>query len=489
MHPGIRVTRRYEAGISTVCVVTDPAQIPDGILNGKEQEFVLNQLNDPAKDYVSINRFDFLLFVVLAKNHEEPGFYLEKCRKAGDRVQSLLNEHHQKKVIVYDACNRPEAAMALAEGISLGSYRFLRYKTKDEKPVALREILIFSEGVKDKDVRVLNAVIEGVWFARTMVNEPNSWLSAPVFGKEIEKEAASAGLKCEIFNKKKLESLHMGGILGVNQGSAEPPLLITLEWKPGLKKLPPPVVLVGKGVMFDTGGMNLKPGDYMNNMKGDMAGGAAVAGAMIAIARAGLPLHVIGLIPATDNRPGVKGLVSGDVITMHNGMTVEVINTDAEGRLILADALSFARKYKPSLVIDLATLTGSASRAIGQYAMVGMQSKAREFMEQLISAGFRVYERVVEFPLWDDYGEMLKSEIADIKNLGGSDAGAITAGKFLEKFTDYPYIHLDIAGPAFLEKRDSYRGIGGSGNGVRLLLEFLRSSELRTIERTRKKAS
>jgi leucyl aminopeptidase len=212
----------------------------------------------------------------------------------------------------------------------------------------------------------------------------------------------------------------------------------------------------------------------MENMKTDMAGGAAVAGAMLAIAKAKLPVHVVGLIPATDNRPGPQAIVSGDVLKMHNGMTVEVINTDAEGRLILADALSYARRYDPILVIDLATLTGSAVRAIGKRAIAGMKSDAGEAFEQLRSCGAEVYERIVEFPLWDDYGEELKSHLADLKNLGGPEAGAITAGKFLQKFTNYPYIHLDIAGPSFLDKRDSYRGQGATGVGVRLLVNFMK---------------
>jgi leucyl aminopeptidase len=193
---------------------------------------------------------------------------------------------------------------------------------------------------------------------------------------------------------------------------------------------------------------------------------------MMAIARAKLPVHVIGLVPATDNRPGEQAIVSGDVLRMHNGKTVEVINTDAEGRLILADALSYASRYKPVLVIDLATLTGSALRAVGKGAMAGMQAGATEWMDQLIKSGFAVHERIVELPLWDDYEEGLKSEVADMKNLGGPEAGAIIAGKFLEKFTSYPFIHLDIAGPAFLDKRDHYRGIGGTGVGVRLLFHF-----------------
>jgi len=246
-----------------------------------------------------------------------------------------------------------------------------------------------------------------------------------------------------------------------------------MEWKPADAVNKKPVVFVGKGIVFDSGGMNLKPGDSMLNMKDDMSGAAAAALAVYAIAKAKLPVYVVGLMPATDNRPGTEAMVPGDILKMHNGMTVEVLNTDAEGRLILADALSYARKYKPELVIDMATLTGAAVRAIGKFACAGMQCKAAEEFLELAECGFRTNERIVELPMWDEYGELIKSELADLKNIGPGDAGTITAGKFLEKFTDYPYIHLDIAGPAFLDKADSYRGIGGTGFGVRLLFEYM----------------
>ena len=237
-----------------------------------------------------------------------------------------------------------------------------------------------------------------------------------------------------------------------------------------------PVVLVGKGVVYDTGGLSLKPSNFMDDMKSDMGGAAAVIGTMSAIAEAQLPVHVIGLVPATDNRPGGNAVTPGDVIKISDGTTVEVLNTDAEGRLILSDALVYAKRYNPSLVIDLATLTGAAARAIGRYAIVGMGNADRSAMTSLQEAGFAVNERIVEFPFWDEYKELLKSPIADLKNLGGPEAGAITAGKFLEHFTDYPYIHLDIAGPAYLKTRAGYQVEGGTGVGVRLLYHFLRNA-------------
>jgi len=205
-----------------------------------------------------------------------------------------------------------------------------------------------------------------------------------------------------------------------------------------------------------------------------MSGAAAVIGVFNIVSKLKLPIHIIGLIPATDNRPDGNAYVPGDIVKMHNGLNVEVLNTDAEGRMILADALSFAKQYNPQLVIDLATLTGSAVAAIGMYGIAAMGTASEKIFIDLKESGELVYERIVEFPFWEEYKKLLESSVADIKNIGGKDAGAITAGKFLEYFTDYPWIHLDIAGPAFLNSSNSYRGIGGTGVGVRLLYSFLK---------------
>ncbi|MPN12038.1 Cytosol aminopeptidase [bioreactor metagenome] len=266
----------------------------------------------------------------------------------------------------------------------------------------------------------------------------------------------------------------MGGLLGVNRGSVEEPTFTIMEYKPKKHVNKKPYVFVGKGIMYDTGGLNLKPGASMADMKCDMSGGAAVAGALYLIAAMQLPVHVVGLVPATDNRPGGNAYAPGDVLTMMNGKTVEVLNTDAEGRLILADALAYAQKYDPAVVVDIATLTGAAHAAIGHYAIVGMEANATGFFERIHSAAEEVFERIVEFPFWDEYAEQLKSSVADMANIGSRYAGAITAGKFLEKFTDYPYIHLDIAGPAFMESAWNYWPQGGTGVGVRLFYQFIK---------------
>jgi leucyl aminopeptidase len=212
----------------------------------------------------------------------------------------------------------------------------------------------------------------------------------------------------------------------------------------------------------------------MANMKGDMAGAATVAGVLYTAAMNNLPLHIIALIPATDNRPGGNAYAEGDIITMYNKMTVEIGNTDAEGRLILADAISYASKYKPELIIDIATLTGSAAVTFANQAIAMMTNADRKYIKLLEESGQEVYERVAELPLWEEYGEMIKSDVADVRNVGGREAGAITAGKFLEKFTSYPLIHLDIAGTGSLKKNDFYRMKDGPGSGLRLLATFLR---------------
>jgi leucyl aminopeptidase len=293
-------------------------------------------------------------------------------------------------------------------------------------------------------------------------------------GEAVELAASTYGFNAEIMGKEKIEALKLGGLLAVNRASRVPPRFCVLEWKPAAAKNNKPVVLVGKGVVYDTGGLSIKPSEAMDYMKCDMAGGAVVVGTLAVAAQMNLPVHIIGLIPITDNKIGDNAFAPGDVITMASGKTVEVVNTDAEGRIILADALHYAKKYEPALAIDLATLTGSAVRALGTQAICYMGTAPKDVKNQLEESGFATYERLVEFPLWKEFGDDLKSNIADYKNLGSSNAGMITAGKFLENFVDYPWLHLDIAGPAFLRVANGYRTKEGTGVGVRLLYHFLK---------------
>jgi leucyl aminopeptidase len=255
---------------------------------------------------------------------------------------------------------------------------------------------------------------------------------------------------------------------------------VALEYKPENPVNERPLALVGKGVMYDTGGLNLKPEDYMQEMKSDMAGAATMAAVVFAAAANSLPVHVVALLPLTDSRPGFNAYAADDVIRMYDGTTVEVVNTDAEGRIILADAIAYAvDKYRPELVIDAATLTGAAVRAIGTYGIAAMHKDADNPFNLLSILGKQVYERLVEFPFWEEYDELLKSEVADMKNCGTAQAGAITAGKFLAHFAQMtPYIHLDIAGVAFFSKKQFYYNPGASGYGIRLLYAFLQTYDM-----------
>jgi leucyl aminopeptidase len=482
MHPEVVKISRIPLKANIIFLTPAPVNLPKEFFSKDELTYISRQHKKEKQDFFSFNRLDHWLFIQVIKEKENPHKGNENLRKSGDKLGSLLNELKQRQIILYDVENRSRETLAFAEGLVLGQYQFLKYKGKKEKENTLEKIQVFSGKIKNAEIHDLTAVTDAVFRCRTLINEPNSFLTATAFAREVEKMAKACGAKVEVLNKSKIEALQMGGLLAVNKGSEVPPTFTIMEWKPKQPVNKKPFVFVGKGVVFDSGGMNLKPGDSMSTMKEDMSGAAAVASAIYAIATAGLPVHVIGLMPATDNRPGPKAIVPGDIIHMQNGMTVEVLNTDAEGRLILADALNHATKYHPSLVIDLATLTGSAIRAVGRYGIVAMQTKAEKELELLKESGWETYERLVELPGWEEYSDGLKSDLADMKNIGPAEAGAITAGKFLEKFTGYPYIHLDIAGPAFLEKRDSYRGQGGTGVGVRLLFDFIRKQAKRKAE-------
>ena len=403
---------------------------------------------------------------------------LEPYRKMGCELSKLTQKEKTALITIDGSPLKPEQLLAFTEGFALSGYRFLKYFRGDEKNkkiFSVTQIDLYHPELKESDAENLNYLIKAVYWVRDLVNEPVSVMNAVRFSKEVALRGHEASFNVEVFDKKQIEALKMGGLLGVNRGSIDPPTFTICEWKPDNATNHKPFVLVGKGVMFDTGGLSLKPTtNSMDSMKSDMAGAAAVAGAIYSIAMQQLPVWVVGLMPATDNRPDGNAITPGDILTMHNGMHVEIMNTDAEGRLILADALSFADKYEPELIIDLATLTGSAQNAIGQEASVFMGNASEDWFKKLEQAGTLVHERLVRFPFWDEYKESLKSPVADLKNIGKKEAGAITAGKFLEHFTKAPYIHLDIAGTAFLSADDTYRLQGGTGVGVRLLTEFFK---------------
>ncbi len=441
-------------------------------LKDSEIRYIKNKIKD-EKYLVNINYLtkQYLICYSKGDNYSE----LNNIRKLGLDVFKTLKYEKADSLAIVNLVDNKEILKALITGIILSSYEFNSLKTKN-KDYNLSEIKIASENITVDEINEVSNLANSVNKARDLVNMPNSHQTANSLSQEVEKIGLECGFKTTIFNKAKLESLKFGGLLAVNKGSIEPPTFTIMEWNPNNAINKKPFIVIGKGVVFDTGGVNLKtiPGS-IDTMKGDMGGAASVIGVLMAVSKNKLPLHVIGMIPATDNRPGQNAIVPGDVITMHNGTTVEVLNTDAEGRLILADALSYANKYEPELVFDLATLTGSAAMAIGPYASIIMGTADDKVFSNLETSGYRMHDRVVRFPFWNDFDELIKSDNADITNLGPRHAGAITAGKFLSNFTDYPWVHIDIAGPSFLEKPMDYFGKGATGAGIRLLYDFFRN--------------
>lgn len=428
---------------------------------------------------VQLNHFSHQHYFVVLADKPTPDQIAEALRRSGHTLHGLLKTEKTAEIFLSNLSTTPDAALLLAEGLALSAYHFEGYKTdaKSRATAALTTVGLVAAAATPAALAELDGLLQGVVLARDLVNAPVNKLNAVQLADRIATAGDAAGYTTDILDLAKIEALRMGGLIAVNLGSPEPPTFSILEWKPANAQNRKPYVLVGKGVVFDTGGLSLKPTpNSMDLMKCDMAGGAAVAGTLFALAKNNVPLHVIGLVPATDNRPGGLAYAPGDVLTMHSGLTVEVKNTDAEGRLLLADALSFAKKYDPELVIDLATLTGAAVRALGTEASAVLGTADAGTMQALAAAGHRVHERLVEFPLWAEYADHIKSDIADLSNLGKGEAGHISAAKFLERFAvGYPWLHLDIAGPAFLTSAESYRGKGGTGMGVRLLYAFLTS--------------
>jgi leucyl aminopeptidase len=407
----------------------------------------------------------------------------EAVRNAAAKAAAMASDLEVGSV-AWDLPGSSDAVEAsdVVEGFALGSYRFDRYFTSTKKR-SVRQFSLVTDADSADHIRAAARrsfeIAEATCFARDLVNlAPGEKTATDLAGLAAD-SAAKFGYSSTIWDKKLIEEAGMGGLLAVNRGSTEPPTFTVLEWSPENAVNERPIVLVGKGVVFDTGGLSLKPTlNSMDKMKYDMAGAAAVLGAMEAVARVQLPLRVVGLVPATDNRPGEHAYVPGEVVRMHSGATVEVLNTDAEGRMILADALSYAKTLEPELVIDIATLTGAQVVALGTFAAAIMANDAAEskgFLASMVDAGTRSGDRVARLPLWSDYAELLKSDVADIKNIGNRQAGTITAAKFLEHFVDYPWIHLDIAGPAYSDRGSGYRVKGGTGFGVRLFVEFLTS--------------
>ncbi len=464
----------------TTLIILAPSlnMIPAGNLSASEKSYIKKTIEkEREKNFFLFNKLShFIIVGIIPEKKEDLEFTArEKIRKLGSMTADTCRKEQIKKLLVHSSSISKQDVYDFLEGLLLGSYSFSKYKTKNKK-LDFPEV-IYLKGIKPdrKSLGELTLITGAVFQTRNWVNEPGSVLIPSEFAQQVSDQFSTLdNVKIEVFSPKKISSLKMAGIQAVSKGGPNQPAFLVLEYLPKHLKEQNPYILIGKGIFFDTGGINLKPGAGLADMKCDMSGAAAVASVIHLIASMKLEVPVVGLIPATENRPGNIAYLPGDVLTMMNGLTVEIKNTDAEGRLILADALCYAKKYHPSLVITIATLTGSAHATFGQFAIAGMQHNASFYFSLLRAAGFDMFERVAELPMWEDYEQLIESQVADIQNIGGKYAGAITAAKFLQKFTDTPFIHLDIAGSAFFEKSDGYVPAGGTGQGVRLLYEFFR---------------
>jgi len=410
----------------------------------------------------------------------------DNYRRAGGKVsETALKTKAEKILVVLPASfilDKQETTECISEGLILGAYQFRKYKKakqEDETPGVIKEILLLTEKAEKPVLVGLNrgrvAALAGCT-ARDMANEPGNVWTPSRFAEFGRKLAKTYNFTCRVLSKAEMNRLKMGGILGVNSGSAQPPKMVILEYKTATRN--PTLLLVGKGLTFDSGGISLKPPKGMEEMKFDMCGGAAVLGAMQAIGEEKPKgVNIVAIVPATENLPGPSALKPGDIITIYGGKTIEVVNTDAEGRLILADALAYGiKQYKPKAVVDLATLTGAVVIGLGHHR-TGLLSNDDELAQKVLAAGDRSGEPLWRLPLGPEYSRQIKSKVADIKNVGNRAAGTITAAAFLQEFVgETAWAHLDIAGTAYNFTDKPYAPQNGpSGIGVRTLLELVRN--------------
>ena len=464
-------------GISSMFVLnTEGKQRVDSkLLNDQELEYINREYSDNNRTFFAFDKLSHWEIVAVVENKDAEYKTIESLRRLGGKVLDFCDKEYIKQLQLITSIPKSHV-MGFIEGMLLSSYTFDAYKTDPQKCIhPFDKLSVISQEIESSDIESLLIVARAVEKCKDLINEPYCSLNAEGLASAFVNMSHEAGIEVEVWHKDKIEAEKMGGLLAVNKGSVDPPTFTIMKYMPKDAVNSRPLVLVGKGLVYDTGGLNLKPGDYMNDMKEDMAGAAMMACAIYAVACLGLPLSVVGLFPSTDNRPCGNAYASGDIINMYDGTNVEVINTDAEGRMILADALSFAKSLSPMLVVDAATLTGAASRAIGPFGIAAVEQRAEKYMNLIKQSGNTTYERIAEFPFWEEYDELIKSDIADIKNCGPAEAGMITAGKFLAHFTDYPYIHLDIAGVAMYSTKKDYAGKGASGYGVRLIVDFIKS--------------
>jgi leucyl aminopeptidase len=425
-----------------------------------------------------------LLLIGIGKRMD---FTLEKLRQAsGTAASAVRNRNLSNATSALHMCNLEGAnpsdiGQAIAEGTALALYRFDKYKTEQaavkEKSKQLKSLKLSEKDARrraelQRGAEAGHKIAMAVGYVRDMVSEPAGALTPAAMANRARELSRKHGFKCTVLLPEQIRKLKMGAFLAVAQGSHQPPRLIVLEYHGGRGSKP--LALVGKAITFDSGGISLKPSEGMEEMKDDMSGGAAVLGAVCAAAMLKLPVNLVGIIPSTENLPGGGAYKPGDVLRSMSGLTIEVISTDAEGRLILSDALAYAARYKPAAIIDLATLTGACVVALG-HVNSGLMSNDDDLAKKLEGAARATSEKVWRLPMDDEYAKQIKSDIADVKNVGGRPAGTITAALFLKKFVkDIPWAHLDIAGTAWTKESQPYCPKGATGVGVRLLTQLAR---------------
>lgn len=397
-------------------------------------------------------------------------------RKTGISVIKTIKNICSNAVLSAEFLNNPGDISSISEGLLLGGYQFSKYKSENSDENKTEQITFSSKKIKSnafsEEIEFANLIADSTILARDLVNEPPVYLTPTKLAEVASQVAREGGLKCEIFDHAEIEKRGMNGLMAVSSGSEEPPRFIHLTYEPK-KKTRKSIAVVGKGITFDSGGLCLKPAGSMLTMKMDMGGSAVVLGVMKAIAALKPSVRVHGLIASSENMTGGKAYKPDDVINAYNGKTIEVINTDAEGRVVLSDALSYAVELKVDEIVDLATLTGACMVGLGSYT-AGVMGNDQKLIEKIRKASDSVGEKTWQLPMDDELRAEIKSNVADVKNAGSRMGGAITAAMFLEHFVgDVPWAHIDIAGPAFMEKETSYNPVGGTGFGVRTIIKYL----------------
>lgn len=463
--PGLLAVALYEGEVPRDLGEEATRVVADGDFSGKAGETTLLYGQSPAPR--------LLLVGLGTRDRVSP----ETLRRAAATVARRARTLKLREAALYlptlpNTATR-EAARAAAEGAKLGLYRFVKHKTSADDHELDNFWLVADEEALDEareGTSLGDKVAEGCVLARDLANEPSNVATPEYLAEQARRISETYGMRCEVLNRAGIEDEGLTGLATVGRSAANGPRFIVLEHRRGGDTAP--VVLVGKAVTFDSGGISIKPSAGMEDMKFDMSGGAAVLGTMEAVGAADLPLNVVALVPSTENLPAGDAFKPGDVLEMHSGKTVEIVTTDAEGRLILADALSYAVRYEPSAVIDCATLTGACVVALGAHAS-GLMGNDEDLIAEVQAAGETAGERAWPLPLFDEYREQIRGDTADIKNSGGRGGGALTAGAFLKEFADFPWVHLDIAGTANGKKGNAYTTKGATGVPTRLLVEFL----------------